>query len=94
MPVELERAFDTALAQVTRLLRADISTVKGDSARPQLERLEHELRRERASSVERGTVDREWFQKTVRWLVEWVPDNELTLVASLGGILRAAPPSA
>ncbi len=93
MPAELERAFDTALAQVARLLRADVSSANGDSARPQLERLEQELRRERASAVERGTVDCEWFQKMVRWVVEWVPDSELTLVAALGAILRAGPPA-
>jgi hypothetical protein len=46
------------------------------------------------SSLERGSVDREWFQRTVRWVVEWVPDTELTLIAALGRIARAAPPGA
>jgi hypothetical protein len=66
-------------------------TSGGTSARPHLETLETELRRERAKALELGIVDREWFQKTVRWVVEWVPDTDLTLVAALGRIVRAVP---
>jgi hypothetical protein len=43
------------------------------------------------SALERGAVDREWFQRTVRDLVEWVPETELTLIAALGRIARTAP---
>ena len=92
MPLELEKAFDAALALVERLLRSGMKTIEGESARRQLEKLEMELLRERANAVDLGTVDRAWFQKTVRWVVEWVPDDELTLVAALGRIVRAAPP--
>jgi hypothetical protein len=63
----------------------------GEAAGPYLQKLEGDLKLERARALERGAVDREWFQKTVRWLVEWVPETELTLVASLGRIARAAP---
>lgn len=91
MPLELEKAFDAALALVDRLLGSAMKTIEGESARPQLEKLEMELLRERANAVDLGTVDRAWFQKTVRWVVEWVPDDELTLVAALGRIVRAAP---
>lgn len=90
MQSNLENAFDAALAHVKRLIRTDMKTADGNSARTQLEELEKELKRERAKAVERRTVDREWFQKTVRWVVEWVPDDELTLVAALGAIARAA----
>jgi hypothetical protein len=68
-----------------------MKTSGGTSARPQLKTLETELRRERAKALELGIVDREWFQKTVRWVVEWVPDTDLTLVAALGRIVRAVP---
>ena len=87
----LERAFDAALAKAEKLLRTDMKTVNGVAARQQLEKLVKELKRERSSSIARGLVDREWLQRTLRWLVEWVPDDELTLVAALGGIVRAAP---
>jgi hypothetical protein len=94
MPLELEKAFHAALALVDRLLGSGIKTMEGESARPQLEKLEMELKRERANAVERNTVDRVWLQRTIRWVVEWVPDDELTLVAALGRIVRAAPPAA
>ena len=88
---QLQLALDLALARVERLLGNDMKTAKGVSARSQLEKLEKELKKERALALERQTVDRDWVQKTVRWVVEWVPDNELSLVAALGAIVRAAP---
>lgn len=91
--VELEKAFDAALAQVQLLIAARMKAVDGSSAVPQLEALANELRRERANALERGTVDREWIQKTVRSVVEWVPDTKLTLIAALGRIVRAKPPA-
>jgi predicted Ser/Thr protein kinase len=89
--LQLQLAFDLALARVERLRGSDMKTAKGVSARQQLEMLEKELKKERALALERQTVDRDWLQKTVRWVVEWVPDNELALVAALGAIVRAAP---
>jgi hypothetical protein len=91
-PTELEVAFDAALTLVQRSVASGAKTSDGSSALPQLEKLERELRAQRASALERGNVDRDWFRKTVRWVVEWVPDDELTLVAALGRIVRAAPP--
>ena len=88
---QLQLAFDLALARVERLLANDIKTVKGVSARPQLEELEKELKQELTLALERETVDRVWLQRTVRWVVEWVPDKELTLLSALGAIVRAAP---
>jgi predicted Ser/Thr protein kinase len=90
---QLQLAFDLALARVERLLGSNMKTAKGISARSQLEKLEKELKKERALALERQTVDREWLQRTVRWVVEWIPDNELALVAALGAIVRAAPSS-
>jgi hypothetical protein len=66
-----------------------MKTSGGSSARTQLEKLETELSRERAKTIELGIVDREWLQKTIREVVEWVPEKELTLVAALGRIARA-----
>jgi len=68
-----------------------MTTSGGGSARPQLQALKTALKRERARALELGIVDREWLQKTVRWVVEWVPDADLTLVAALGRIVRAVP---
>jgi len=88
---QLQLAFDLTLARVERLLANDMKTVKGVSARRQLEKLEKELKHERTLALQRETVDQAWLQRTVRWVVEWVPDKELALLAALGAIVRAAP---
>jgi len=77
--------------QVERSISTGMKTSAGGSARPQLETLQTELRREQVKARELGLVDREWLQKTVRWVVEWVPETDLTLVAALGGIARTTP---
>jgi hypothetical protein len=92
-PADLQSAFDKALTLVRRSIASGLKASDGSSARPQLERLERELKDQRATALERGSVDREWLQKTVRWVVEWIPDDELKLVAALGQIVRAAPPA-
>jgi len=88
---ELESAFDAAIAQAQKSIKAGMKAVGGEPAGPYLEKLEEDLKLERARALARGAVDREWFQKTVRGLIEWVPETELTLIATLGRIARAAP---
>ena len=87
----MEVAFDAALTHVERSLATGLKTIKGDSAKPELEKLARELKLQRDQSMKRGAVDREWFQRTVRWVTEWVPDTEIMLIAALGRIARAAP---
>jgi hypothetical protein len=88
---ELEVAFGAALTHVERSLANGMKTMNGNSARPQLEKLQRELRLQRDQARNSGTVDRDWFQQTVRWVTEWVPDTEITLIAALGRIVRSAP---
>lgn len=88
---ELQSAFDAAIAQVQACLSAGMTTESGESAQPQLEELERELRNQRQHVVEGGAFDQAWFQKTLRALVDWLPDTELTLIAALGRIARARP---
>jgi len=87
---ELESAFDAAITEVRKSNRAGMMAIGGESAGPYLEQLSDELEVERMRAIERGTVDREWFQKTVRWMVEWLPETERTLIAALGQIVRSA----
>ena len=86
---ELESAFDAAIGQVGKCVTTGLKTAGGESGIPNLQKLAAELKAERARALERGSVDREWFQAIVRWLVEWVPETELTLVAALGRIIRS-----
>ena len=88
---ELESAFDAAIGQARKCVKAGMVAVGGEAAGPYLQKLEEELALERDRALERGTIDKEWFQKTVRWLVEWVPETELALIAALGRIARATP---
>jgi hypothetical protein len=87
---ELESAFETAIVQTRKCMKAGMTTMDGQDARSNLERLETELERERQRAVDGGNLDRDWVQRTVRWLVEWVPETELTLIAALGRIARAS----
>jgi len=89
---ELGAAFDAAIADVRKCIEAGMKAAGGEEASPYLEKLEGELKLERSRALDRGAVDREWFQKTARWLVEWVPETELMLIAALGRIARVRPP--
>jgi hypothetical protein len=88
---ELESAFDAAIAEVHRSMNAGMIAIGGEPATPYLQQLGDELKLERAKAIERGSVDREWFQKALRRLVEWLPETELGLIAALGRIIRSAP---
>ena len=88
---ELESAFDAAIKQTRKSIKDGMIAVGGESATPYLEKLEKELKLEREKALERGAVDREWFQKTVRGLIEWAPETEAALIAALGRIARVAP---
>jgi len=83
--------FDEALRLANKALSGALETIDVEEARPKLEALAAELLAERDRAVQRGSVDREWIQKTVRWMVEWVPDSDLTLIAAIGRIARLTP---
>lgn len=90
---ELEAAFDAAIKETRSRLRAGMTTTAGEEAQSHLQKLEEELKLERQRTVDRGKVDRDWVQTTVRWVVEWVPETELKLIAALGRIARAHSPN-
>ena len=88
---DLSEAFDEALAATQRERSTGMTCADGSSAAGNLDQLERELVAERDRALERGKIDKEWFQRTIRWLVEWVPESELTLIAALGRIARVKP---
>jgi hypothetical protein len=89
---DIESAFDAAIDQAQRAAAAGMAALDGSSARERLWQLEFRLRTERANALQRGGVDRDWVQKTIRWVVEWTPESDLTIIAALGRIARLAPP--
>jgi hypothetical protein len=89
---DVEIAFDAAIEQVHRAMSAGLLADDGGPITDKLGQLEFRLRAERANAIERQTVDREWVQKTIRWVVEWVPESDLTILAALGRIARLTSP--
>jgi hypothetical protein len=89
---DLETVFDAAIKQVQRAISAGLAADDGSPITDKLGQLEFRLRTERASAIERRSVDREWVQKTIRWVVEWVPESDLTILAALGRIARLTSP--
>lgn len=91
-PTNIETAFDAALDQVKRAIADGMMTLKGVSAREQLDQLAFRLQTERAIAIQRGSVDSDWVQKTIRWTVEWTPESDISIIAALGRIARLARP--
>ena len=89
--LDLGAAFDSCLTEIRKASQRRMTTVTGASAESKLETIEAEVSAERSRALERGFVDRDWFQSTVKWMVEWLPETELTLIAALGRIARAKP---
>ncbi|HXG69656.1 MAG TPA: hypothetical protein VNJ04_03475 [Gemmatimonadaceae bacterium] len=88
---DLDTSFSVAIRTVEKAILSRMKTRSGASAVENLTRLRAELEAGRAAAHERGAVDLEWFQRTVRWVVEWSPDTDLTLIAALGRIARTPP---
>jgi hypothetical protein len=90
---DLQSAFDAAIGLVDKSVRARMKAADGESAKPQLQKLKEELKVQRTRAAEYGDFDRDWFRGTMRWLVGWVPETDPQLIAAMGRIARAAPPS-
>jgi len=87
---ELESVFDSAIAQTRIRAETGMKTATGEDAQSHLEKLQRELLGERENAIAAGGVNREWLQKTVRWVADWAPETDLTLIAALGRIARVA----
>jgi len=86
---DLDAAFERAIRAVDRAASKGMATMSGDSAAPQLAHLRAELETARLAALESGTPpDAGWLQQTIRWVTDWAPESDLTLLASLGAIAR------
>lgn len=81
-------AFDGAIAAVRRLEADDLCTSVGTPARPHLVRLRDDLEARRGEIAAGGALDCEWAGSLVRSVAEWIPEQELPLIARLGQIVR------
>jgi hypothetical protein len=89
---DIESAFDAAIEQVQSAISGGLTDDEGRALTEKLGQLEFRLRTERANAIGRQTVDREWAQKTIRWVVDWAPESDLTILAALGRIARLTSP--
>jgi len=80
----LTAAFASAVALVERRLASDKTRIE------QHAQLLASLRAEESAARERGAVDAEWVRRTVREVAAWAPEDDLSLLAALGLIARAA----
>lgn len=86
--VGLLSAFDGAITAVRRLEADDLRTAAGKPAGPLLVRLRDDLDARRGEIASGAAFDREWAGRVVRWVADWVPQQELPLIARLGQLVR------
>ena len=89
MSTDVRRAFDTAMKQVARLALSGVAAADGSPLAPKLDSLVTRLRAGRAALDADGGVDPTWLRETIRDAAQWLPDDGLPLLASLGRIARA-----
>jgi hypothetical protein len=82
---DLGAAISAAVRAVDRALANEMRTQEGASAAPRSEQLRQELLAMRA----RGVVDAAELRTMIRDVAAWTPEEEVTLLAALGGIARA-----
>lgn len=82
---DLDAAVEGALGAVDRALANEMRTIDGGSAESQLEQLRAELRAVR----DRGAITTEELRAMIRAVAKWAPEDDVSLLGSLGVIARA-----
>jgi hypothetical protein len=82
---DLDAAVDVALGAIERALANEMRTIDGGSAASQLEQLRTELRAVR----DRGAITAEELRTMIRTVAKWAPEDDVSLLGSLGVIARA-----
>lgn len=79
-------AIDAALRAVDKALASEMQTARGEAASPHLEQLRSDL----LAMRDRGAVDSDALRRMIRGVADWAPEDDVTLLASLGAIARAS----
>jgi hypothetical protein len=85
MPSDLHTAIDAAVRAVDKALANDMQGADGESAASHLERLRIRL----VAMRDRGAVDPDELRHMIRSVASWTPEDDVTLLATLGVIARA-----
>lgn len=86
-------AIDRAIVLVRRARQAALVRHDGQPADVELESLASDLARARGDASATGRVDPAWMRDTIRGAASWLPESDITLLASLGAIARANRPT-
>jgi hypothetical protein len=78
-------AIDAAVRAVDTALAGEMQTARGEPAAPHLEQLRAEL----LAMRDRGMVDPDVLRTVIRRVADWAPEEDVTLLGSLGAIARA-----
>jgi hypothetical protein len=81
---DLGAAIDAAVRAVDRALAGDMQTTSGEPAASHLERLRIGL----LAMRDRGAVDADELRHLIRSVANWAPEDDVTLLGSLGAIAR------
>jgi len=87
----LAGAFDRALRVVESARGRGMRTLSGEPAARHLERLRADLVAQRDVALARGRVDAEWARGVIRWVADWAPETDVTLLGALGALVRRRP---
>ena len=82
---DLGAAIDAAVRAVDRALAKEMQTADGELAASHLERLRIRL----VAMRERGATDADELRHMIRSVASWAPEDDVTLLATLGAIARA-----
>jgi hypothetical protein len=81
---ELGSAIDAAVRAVDKALVSEMQTARGEPATHYLEQLRADL----LAMGDRGVVDPDELRTMIRSVADWAPEDDVTLLASLGAIAR------
>jgi hypothetical protein len=82
---DLGAAIDAAVRAVDKALAGDMQGADGEPAASHLERLRIRL----VAMRDRGTVDGDELRHMIRSVANWAPEDDVSLLGSLGAIARA-----
>jgi hypothetical protein len=78
-------AIDAALRAVDKALANEMQTMDGEPAVSHLEQLRADL----LAMRDRGGIDADMLRTMIRRVANWAPQDDVTLLGSLGAIARA-----
>jgi hypothetical protein len=87
---KLREAIESARKEIARALREQWRTLDGQSAAPNLMRLDAQLREAAERLQSEQSADLAKFSGIVRWISDWIPNVDDPLVAAVAKLERTS----